>query len=56
MKISSELKALEAEIFPQRKSKRVHIEELQTAWALYLKSLEKQSWLKRCCKRLLTGW
>ena len=43
------IKALEAEIFPQRKSKRVHIQELQEAWAAHVKTLEPwwTRWLKR---------
>lgn len=35
MKMSPELKALESEIFPQRPHKRVHIRELQAAWAAW---------------------
>jgi len=39
--MTPELKALEVEIFPQRKTKRIHITELQKAWAAYLETLEK---------------
>ena len=45
--MTPEWKALEAEIFPQRKSKRVHIQELQEAWAAYMKTLEKEPWWNR---------
>ena len=43
-----ELKLLEFEIFPQRKSKRVHIRALQEAWAAYTKTLEPPDSL--CCR------
>ncbi len=55
-KMTVEFRALECAIFPDRKSKRVHVEELRDAWALYLKTLEKKSWLKKLWERLLTGW
>ena len=38
--MNEQLKAVEAEIYPQRKSKRIHIAELQAAWAVYTKTLE----------------
>ena len=51
--LTTELKALEAEIFPQRKGKRVHIRELQEAWAAYMRALDLTPlerftvWIKR---------
>ena len=42
---NEKLTALEAEIFPQRKSKRIHISELQEAWAAHVKTLEP--WWRR---------
>ena len=45
--MTPEWKALGAEILPQRKSKRVHIQELQMAWAAYMKTLEKEPWWNR---------
>jgi len=53
--MKDQLKALEAEIFPQRKSKRIHIGELQEAWVKYIKTMEGPDslgrrvidWLKR---------
>jgi len=42
-----ELKLLEFEIFPQRRSKRIHIRDLQTAWAAYMATLEPPDTLGR---------
>lgn len=39
--MTPELKLLEFEIFPQRKSKRIHTRDLQAAWAAYIKTLER---------------
>jgi len=50
--MTPEWKALEAEVFPQRKSKRVHIAKLQAAFIelhrAYVFSIEpKETWWKR---------
>ena len=42
-----ELKLLEVEIFPQRRSKRIHIRDLQAAWAAYMATLEPPDTLGR---------
>lgn len=40
---------LESEIFPRRPSKRIHIQELQAAWAAWCKAneaMQKTGWIK----------
>lgn len=46
------LRNLETEIFKGKKDRR--IDNIRIAWGVYLKTLEKKSWLKRLFTRLRT--
>ncbi|MFA5323997.1 MAG: hypothetical protein WC373_15095 [Smithella sp.] len=46
------LRRLEDEIFKSKRDRR--IDNIRMAWGVYLKTLEKKSWLKKLWERLLT--